>query len=128
MGVRMWIGKWGRSLAVRIPKAIAQRWGVSVGSGIEMTLRGDQVAPKVLAGVEEIDCSLAPRLTSAKHAQHRDLLVVQITAKAKSMHAAHRFARAIIGEEPTRPQATGEPYLTRWRDRKCRHHGKSLAG
>lgn len=43
MGARMRIGKWGRSLAVRIPKAIAQRWGVSEGSGIEMTLRGDQV-------------------------------------------------------------------------------------
>lgn len=43
MGARMRIGKWGRSLAVRIPKAIARRWGVSEGSGIEMTLRGDQV-------------------------------------------------------------------------------------
>lgn len=43
MGVRVRIGKWGSSLAVRIPKAIAQQWGVSEGSGIEMTSIGDQV-------------------------------------------------------------------------------------
>ena len=43
MGARMRIGKWGGSLAVRIPKAIAQQWGVSEGSGIEMTSIGDQV-------------------------------------------------------------------------------------
>lgn len=43
MGARTRIGKWGSSLAVRIPKTIAQRWGVSEGSGIEMTLRGDRV-------------------------------------------------------------------------------------
>ena len=43
MGARMRVGKWGSSLAVRIPKAIAQQWGVSEGSGIEMTSIGDQV-------------------------------------------------------------------------------------
>jgi len=43
MGATVRIGRWGSNLAVRIPKTIAQRWGVSEGSGIEMTLRGDQV-------------------------------------------------------------------------------------
>lgn len=39
----MRIGKWGNSLAVRIPKAIAEQWGVSKGSLIEMASRADQV-------------------------------------------------------------------------------------
>lgn len=43
MGTNMRIGKWGNSLAVRIPKAIAEQWGVSEGSAIEMASQGDQV-------------------------------------------------------------------------------------
>ncbi len=43
MGASMRIGKWGSSLAVRIPKAIAEQWDVSEGSHIEMASQGDQV-------------------------------------------------------------------------------------
>lgn len=43
MRTNMRIGKWGTSLAVRIPKAIAEQWGVSKGSVIEMASQGDQV-------------------------------------------------------------------------------------
>ena len=43
MGANMRVGKWGSSLAVRIPKAIADQWGVSEGSAVEMTSEGDQV-------------------------------------------------------------------------------------
>ena len=43
MGADMRVRKWGSSLAVRIPKAIAEQWGVSEGSAIEMDARGEQV-------------------------------------------------------------------------------------
>ena len=35
------IAKWGTSLAIRIPKPIAEQWGVEEGSAIEMVSRGD---------------------------------------------------------------------------------------
>lgn len=34
------ISKWGSSLAVRIPKAIAEEWGVEEGTPIELTRNG----------------------------------------------------------------------------------------
>ena len=37
------IAKWGTSLAVRIPKPIAEQWGVHEGAVIEIVSRGDQV-------------------------------------------------------------------------------------
>jgi len=43
VGINMRVSKWGSSLAVRIPKAIAGQWGVSEGSAVEMTSVGDQV-------------------------------------------------------------------------------------
>ena len=43
MGATQHVRKWGSSLAVRIPKAIAEQWGVSEGSAIEMESRGDRV-------------------------------------------------------------------------------------
>lgn len=43
MGANLHIGKWGSSLAVRIPKAIAEQWGVSEGSAIEMNSQGDRI-------------------------------------------------------------------------------------
>ena len=43
MGAKSHISKWGTSLAVRIPKPIAEQWGVQEGSAIEIVPRGDQV-------------------------------------------------------------------------------------
>ena len=43
MGADSHISKWGASLAVRIPKPIAEQWGVREGSAIEILSRGDQV-------------------------------------------------------------------------------------
>ena len=43
VGVQSTVAKWGASLAVRIPKAIAEQWGVSEGSRIELIPRGEQV-------------------------------------------------------------------------------------
>ena len=46
MGAKSHIAKWGTSLAVRIPKPIAEQWGVHDGSAIEMVSRGDQVVTR----------------------------------------------------------------------------------
>ena len=43
MGAQSRISKWGTSLAVRIPKSIAQQLGVREGSTVEMISRGDHV-------------------------------------------------------------------------------------
>ena len=43
MGAKAHISKWGTSLAVRIPKPIAEQWGVEEGSAIEMVSRGATV-------------------------------------------------------------------------------------
>ena len=43
MGAKSHISKWGTSLAVRIPKPIAEQWGVQEGSAIEIVPWGDQV-------------------------------------------------------------------------------------
>ena len=33
------VSKWGSSLAVRIPKAIAEEWGIQAGTEVEMSRR-----------------------------------------------------------------------------------------
>ncbi len=43
MGANLRICKWGGSLAVRIPKAIAEQCGVSEGSAIEMDAQGGRI-------------------------------------------------------------------------------------
>ncbi len=43
MGAKSHIARWGTSLAVRIPKPIAEQWGVREGSAIEIVSHGDQV-------------------------------------------------------------------------------------
>ena len=43
MGATSQICKWGSSLAVRIPKPIAEQWGVREGSAVDMVLRGNEV-------------------------------------------------------------------------------------
>ncbi len=43
MGAKSHISKWGSSLAVRIPKPIAEQWGVREGSAIEIVPRGEQL-------------------------------------------------------------------------------------
>ena len=43
MGASSRIAKWGSSLAIRIPKPVAEQWGVREGSTVEIIPRGDQV-------------------------------------------------------------------------------------
>ncbi len=43
MGAQSTVAKWGASLAIRIPKAIAEQWGVREGSAVELESHGEQV-------------------------------------------------------------------------------------
>ena len=43
MGAKTHVSRWGTSLAVRIPKAIVEQWGVQEGSAIELISRGGEV-------------------------------------------------------------------------------------
>ncbi len=43
MALKTRVSKWGSGLAVRIPKAIAEEWGVKEGTQIELTREGDAV-------------------------------------------------------------------------------------
>ena len=43
MGAKSHISRWGTSLAIRIPKPIAEQWGVQEGSVIEIEPKGDEV-------------------------------------------------------------------------------------
>lgn len=43
MTTNLHVGKWGSSLAVRIPKAIAEQCGVTEGSALEMDVKGSQI-------------------------------------------------------------------------------------
>ena len=43
MGAKSYVSRWGSSLAVRIPKPVAEQWGVQEGSAVEIVPRGDQI-------------------------------------------------------------------------------------
>ena len=48
MSVRAKVGKWGGSLAIRIPKPIAEPWGVREGSVIELLPRRGEEGVEVV--------------------------------------------------------------------------------
>ena len=43
MGTQSHIAQWGSSLAIRIPKPLAEEWGVHAGSAIEITTDGERL-------------------------------------------------------------------------------------
>ena len=43
MGTQSHIAQWGTSLAIRIPKSLAEEWGVQAGSAIDMTTDGERL-------------------------------------------------------------------------------------
>lgn len=43
MGAVAHVGRWGSSLAVRIPRAVAEQCGVSEGSAMEMEVRSGRI-------------------------------------------------------------------------------------
>ena len=44
MRTHLQVGKWGSSLAVRIPKAVAKQCGISEGSAMEMDVQSGRIA------------------------------------------------------------------------------------
>ena len=61
MGARSHVSKWGSSLAVRIPKPIAEQWGVHEGSAIEIVPHGDEVVlRKKKYDLEELVAQMNP--------------------------------------------------------------------
>ncbi len=57
MATKSHVSKWGASLAVRIPKSVAEQWGVREGSAIEIVPRGDRVV--LHRKVYDLDAMLA---------------------------------------------------------------------
>lgn len=54
------IGKWGNSLALRIPRSVAARTGITLNAAVELTPRGEQLVVSVLKRPdEELDDLLA---------------------------------------------------------------------
>ena len=43
MGTNLQVGKWGSSLAVRIPKAVAEQCGISEGAAMEMDVQSGRI-------------------------------------------------------------------------------------
>ena len=43
MGARTTVSRWGASLAIRIPKPVAEQWGVREGVVVEIVPRRDEV-------------------------------------------------------------------------------------
>lgn len=43
MGANLQVGKWGSSLAVRIPKTVAEQCGISEGSAMEMDVQSGRI-------------------------------------------------------------------------------------
>ena len=61
MGARSHVARWGSSLAIRIPKPIAEQWGVREGSRIEMVPRGAQLVMRRRAyDLEEMVARMTP--------------------------------------------------------------------
>ena len=67
MGARSHVAKWGSSLAVRIPKPIAEQWGVREGSRIEIDSRGDQLVMRKRA--YDLEQMLAQMTPDTLHAE-----------------------------------------------------------
>lgn len=61
VGAKSHIARWGSSLAVRIPKPVAEQWGVGEGSQVEMVSRGDQlVLRKRIYDLKEMVSRMTP--------------------------------------------------------------------
>ncbi len=61
MGARSQVARWGSSLAIRIPKPIAEQWGVRAGSRIEIVSRGNNlVLRKKAYDLEEMLAGITP--------------------------------------------------------------------
>ncbi len=54
------IGKWGNSLALRIPRSVAAKVGITLNAAVELTPQGEQLVVSLLTRrVAELDSLLA---------------------------------------------------------------------
>ena len=61
MGTQSHIAQWGTSLAVRIPKPLAEEWGVQAGSAIEMSTDGERLTlTKKVYDLDELLSRVSP--------------------------------------------------------------------
>ncbi|MCY3858256.1 MAG: AbrB/MazE/SpoVT family DNA-binding domain-containing protein [Gammaproteobacteria bacterium] len=61
MGAKLRVGKWGSSLAVRIPKTVADQCGISEGSLLDMEVRSGQlVVRRRKYDLEELVSQITP--------------------------------------------------------------------
>jgi antitoxin MazE len=68
MGAKTHIATWGSSLAVRIPKPIAEEWGVRDGSAIEIITAGDElVLRKQTYNLEQLLSQVTPDNLHVEH-------------------------------------------------------------
>ncbi len=51
--MRSQVQKWGNSLALRIPKAVASHLGLSSGSELELSIEGDRLVVKPVSSWRE---------------------------------------------------------------------------
>ena len=47
MSLNIHVGKWGSSLAIRIPKAVAEQCGISEGSSLSLEVQSGQIVMSV---------------------------------------------------------------------------------
>ena len=67
MGTQSHIAQWGSSLAIRIPKPLAEEWGVHAGSAIEITTDGESLT--LTKRVYELDEMLSRVTTDNLHSE-----------------------------------------------------------
>ncbi len=68
MAVNTHVGKWGSSLAIRIPKAVAEQCGISEGSSLSLEVHSGQI----LMSVRQYDLDeLVNRITPEN--RHREI-------------------------------------------------------
>lgn len=67
MGARSHVARWGSSLAIRIPKPVAEQWGVREGSRIEIVPQGDRlVMSKRAYNLAEMVARMVPETLHAE--------------------------------------------------------------
>lgn len=65
MGAKSHISKWGTSLAIRIPKAVAEQWGVEEGSPVEIIAQDECVLLRKRRF--DLDAMIAEMSTDRQH-------------------------------------------------------------
>ncbi|MCB1885229.1 MAG: AbrB/MazE/SpoVT family DNA-binding domain-containing protein [Geminicoccaceae bacterium] len=65
--MQMHVTRWGNSLGVRIPKALAQRLGMGEGALVEVTAEGDRLVLELAAPAYRLEDLLVGMTPEAMH-------------------------------------------------------------